>query len=132
MRLGTPPIKAATIVFIFTAVIAVCVCDPSDLVIKAAAKPAVTLPLIIGIGVVTFVLPYLCYTVAMKHLDAGTVSALGIVEPMSATLFGVALFSEKLDIFSGAGILLILTAVLLLSRNDGSNARAERKIAKKP
>ena len=120
MRRGISPTKATSAVFILTAIISVCVCEPADLVTKAAANPAVTIPLILGIGVVTFILPYLLYTIAMKHLDAGTVSCLGIVEPMSATLFGVWLFSERLDVFSGAGILLILTAVILLSKNEHS------------
>ncbi len=124
MRRGVEPIKAATVVFILTALISLCFCDPCDLCKKAAAEPALSIPLIIGIGVVTFILPYLLYTMAMKHLDAGTVSALGIVEPMSATLFGVVLFSEKLDFFTGAGIVLILGAVLLLSKNE--QAKNER------
>lgn len=120
MRMGIPPLKATTWVFMLTALVAIAVCEPVELCKRAAAQPAVSIPLIVGIGVVTFVLPYLCYTVAMKHLDAGTTSALGIIEPMSATLFGVVLFGETLDLWSGTGIALILAAVLLLSRGEGS------------
>ena len=119
MRMGIPPLKATTWVFMLTALVAIAVCEPVELCKRAAAQPAVSIPLIVGIGVVTFVLPYLCYTVAMKHLDAGTTSALGIIEPMSATLFGVVLFGETLDLWSGTGIALILAAVLLLSRGEG-------------
>ena len=118
MRRGTRPLSATLYVFLFTAVISFSNCTHSAFFGNIAKAPALSLSLMLGIGVVTFVLPYVFYTLAMRELDATTTSAMGIVEPMSATLFGVALFSEKLDIFSGTGILLILSAVLLLSQND--------------
>ena len=118
MRLGISPKKASCWVFMLTAVIAVFMCEPADLIKTAAAEPALSISLTLGIGVVTFVLPYLCYTVAMKHLDAGTTSSLGIVEPMSATLFGYIFLGEALDVWSGMGVALIITAVLLLSRGE--------------
>ena len=54
----------------------------------------------------------------MKDLNAGTASALSIVEPMAATVFSVAFLNEKLTVFSVAGIILILGAVLLLAREE--------------
>ena len=118
MRIGISPEKATCWVFMLTAVIAIVMCEPSDLLRRTAEQPAASIPLIIGIGAVTFILPYLCYTVAMKHLDACTTSALGIVEPMSATMFGCFILGETLDIWTGTGVALILSAVLLLSRGE--------------
>lgn len=60
--------------------------------------------------------PYSLYTVSLKALSSGTVSALGIVEPLSATLFGTFLFGEKLTVWSVAGIVLILSSVVLLGK----------------
>ena len=60
--------------------------------------------------------PYSLYTVSLKALSSGTGSALGIVEPLSATLFGTFLFGEELTLWSAAGIVLILSSVVLLGK----------------
>ena len=118
MRRGTKPLSATLYVFLFTAVISFSNCTHSAFFGNIAKAPALSLSLMLGIGVVTFVLPYVFYTLAMRELDATTTSAMGIVEPMSATLFGVMLFGERLDIYSGSGVFLILTAILLLSKDE--------------
>ena len=118
MRGGSRPVSATVYSFLFMSIIAICVCKPDQIVNNAAKSPAVTIPLLLGLGICTFVLPYLFYTLAMKTLPAGTASALAIVEPMAATLFSVILFDELLDLFSIIGIVLILLAVFLLGYSD--------------
>ena len=100
------------------ALIALFVCRPLGILDAAAKRPALTIPLILLLGALTFILPYLFYARGLKELPAGTASSLSIVEPMAATLFSIAFLSEKPSIFSVLGILLILTAVFLLSRAD--------------
>lgn len=51
-----------------------------------------------------------------KLVGAG--SALSIIEPMSATIFSVILFDEKLGVFSVIGIVLILGAVYLIGKHE--------------
>ena len=115
---GVAPLRSALFTFIFTAVIAICACSPADLAGKTAAEPLAAIPLIISIGLVTFVAPYIFYTYAMTELDASTTASLGIVEPMSATLFGVVLYGDKLDIFSWIGVVMIIFAVFMLGRAE--------------
>jgi D-glycero-D-manno-heptose 1,7-bisphosphate phosphatase len=55
---------------------------------------------------------------ALRDVPAGTASALSIVEPMSATVFSVAFLNEKMTVPAVCGIVLILLAVFLLSRED--------------
>ena len=69
-------------------------------------------------GIVTCFLPYFLYNLAMKDLPAGTASALGIVEPMAATVFSIVIFKEEVSVFSVIGIILILTAVFLLGKAE--------------
>lgn len=102
--------------FIVMGILSFIFCNPTQLVQITMQNPAGIIPLIIGIGVCTSVLPYFLYTLALRDIPAGTASALGIIEPMSATLFSVILFGEKLSIFSVLGIILILTAVFVLSK----------------
>lgn len=118
MRKGARPQSATLYCFIFMAILAVTFCNPAELVALTAKAPAPIIPLMIGIGVVTTVLPYLLYTFAMRELPAGTASSLGIVEPMSATIFSITLLGEKPDIFSIVGIVLIIGAVFILGKSE--------------
>ena len=59
--------------------------------------------------------PCLTYTLGLRTVEASRAGILATIEPMVATLIGVFVFSEPLTLFSGLGVLLILTAVILLN-----------------
>ena len=67
----------------------------------------------------------------MKDLPAGTASALGIVEPMAATVFSIVIFREKVTVFSVIGIALILTAVFLLGKAENEKKQKLSLIERK-
>ena len=117
MRNGSNPFSATFYCFTFAAVIAFWVCKPASIPQIISTNPPAILLLLLSLGICTCVLPYFLYTFSLKTLPAGTASALGIIEPMSATVFSVVLFNEKLGITSAYGIILILGAVFLLSKN---------------
>lgn len=118
MRNRSNPVSASMYCFIFMAIVALGAADVPSLIMMTAQNPGVIIPLFIGLGVCVCLLPYFLYTLALKELPAGTASALGILEPMAATIFSVVLFHEKLSFYSLCGIVLILGSVLLLSRSD--------------
>jgi len=117
MRKKCNPVTASMYCFIFMALISMVVSNPVATVSVAVEKPIAAL-LMLGCGVCTCVLPYFLYTLALKNLPVGTAASLGIVEPLSATLFSVAFLGEKLDIYSVLGIIFIIGAVFLLSREE--------------
>lgn len=93
------------------------ICRPADMAAKfAAAENLPALLLLCGLtALVTAVIPFLAYTVGLRTVEAGRAGILATVEPMVATLVGIAVFSEPLTALSGIGILLILGAVILLN-----------------
>ena len=119
---GCKPMTATLYSSLFMALIALCISNPQGIVVGAMQKPVLLISMLIGLGVITFVLPYVLYSSAIKVLPAGTASALSIVEPMAATLFSVFLFREALDLFGLIGIILILFAVFLIGRQQGKEA----------
>lgn len=119
MRRGNNPITATLYCFGFAAIAALILCKPWGIAPCIAKSPAVTLPLLVTIGLATCVAPYFLYTLSLRALPVGTAAALGIVEPMAATVYSVVIFGEELGIYSICGIVLILGAVFLLSRSDG-------------
>ena len=109
------PLSAAVYGYIFMALASLCTADIPGLFEIANTQPLYLYSLIIGVGVFTVTLPYTIYTISLKYIPVGTASALGIIEPMTATLFGVVLFGEPLGVASVLGIVFIIAAVLMLS-----------------
>ena len=118
MRRGSSALSATIYSTVFMLLLALCVSNPQGIVEAVARGGGAALLWILGIGVVTFVLPYLFYTLSLRDLPAGTASSLSVVEPMSATLFGIFIYGEKLTLFSGVGIALIIFAVILLGMTE--------------
>ena len=104
--------------FIFMAVLSLVLTNPAETLEIALNSSPKALLWILGIGVVTCVLPYLFYTLALKYIPAGTASTMAVIEPVAATLFSVVIFGEKLDLTSIIGIMMILSAVILLSKSE--------------
>lgn len=102
--------------FIIVAVIGLAVSDPVGIIEIAAEKPIEIIPFIIGLGIFTSFLPYMLYTLGLRDIPAGTATTLGIIEPLSATIFSVAFLGETLTIPLIIGMILIFGAVIALAR----------------
>lgn len=68
-------------------------------------------------AIVTTYLPYMLYTYGLSGMEAGSASIIASIEPVVATLVGLVVFSEKLNLWSVLGILLVLTAIVILNIN---------------
>lgn len=73
---GSRPVSLSIYGFLVMTVIAICVCRPDGIIEVAASKPLTAIPLMIGLGIFTFVTPYFLYTLSMKHLSATVILAL--------------------------------------------------------
>lgn len=118
MKNNSNPISATLYCFFFAVLVGAFFCGIDNLPQNIATAPHVTLPLIIGMGLLTCISPYFLYTLALNKIPAGTATSLGIIEPMAATLFSVMLLNEPLSKASVCGIVLILGAVFMLSKSD--------------
>ena len=119
------PYKVTAYAFLFAAAGSWLVCGPADMTAKFSAAPDL-LPLLLFCGLtalVTAVIPFLAYTLGLRTVEASRAGILATIEPMVATLVGILVFSEPLTPVSGIGIVLILSAVILL------NIRAKNKQA---
>ncbi len=117
MNKGYKTMSATFYSFLFTALFGLLFSNIGGAVSVAVENP-LSILLMVGIGLVSCVAPYLFYTTALKHIHAGTASSLCIVEPMSASIFGVVIFREAMNFSMVSGIVLILLAVFLLSKSE--------------
>lgn len=69
----------------------------------------------VATGIVTCFLPYLLYTYGLKGLENGKASIMASIEPVVATLVGLAIYREKLTVLSVIGVILVLSAIILLN-----------------
>lgn len=118
LRRGTSPVTASFYSYLVMSALALAVSRPQEIPMHIAEDPVRVLPMTVLLGIVTFILPYVLYTLALRDLPAGTASALSVVEPMAATVISIVFFKEQLSVASAVGIVLILGAVLLLSRAE--------------
>lgn len=100
--------------FVFSTAGAALMCDMSG-VVTVLALPA-SLPWALGLGIVCAFAPYALYGLALKSLSGSTVTILSSVEPVVATLTGVLMFGEPFGIMAAFGIVLMLTAIILLAK----------------
>lgn len=118
MEKGINPVKTNFYVFAFASLICLLVANPAKILQCMEVNPCFIISLLIGMGIVTSILPYFIYTLALREVPAGTASSLGILEPMAATIFSVIIFGEKLSLTALLGIVLILGSAFLISRQS--------------
>lgn len=71
---------------------------------------------IVGLCLLSTILPYLLYTKGLAGVEAGRASILATIEPFVATTIGVIVFAEPLSWDKLLGMLLIFAAVIILNR----------------
>ena len=121
MQKGNDPITCTLYSFMFMAMIALVFTEPAKMAEYSAASPHTIIPALIALGLITSIIPYFLYTLSLKSIPAGTASSLGILEPMSATIFSIIFLGEKLSILAALGMILILIAVFMLGRAEGGH-----------
>lgn len=68
----------------------------------------------------TSILPYLLFTLSLKYIENGKASILcSGAEPLSASMFGLIVFSESLSYLNIIGIFITIFAISLLTSSEG-------------
>ena len=101
--------------FLIASIGCVLLCDLGAIGAYVQAAPLPNIAYMILFGVVSCVIPYLLYTKGLEKVEAGKASILASVEPVVATLVGVIVFREALTVSNACGVLLVLTAIVLLN-----------------
>jgi drug/metabolite transporter (DMT)-like permease len=78
-------------------------------------------PLFALLGILGAGISFIIYIVGLKKTAPAVASIIAMIEPITASLFGVLILSEKLALFQFVGMALILIAVTALSLQSGSS-----------
>ena len=99
--------------FLIAAAATLLISRPADMAEKVMGNLS-AFPVIFLGSFVTVGLPYLIYSVALKHIESSRASIIASFEVVAASLFGVVLYEETLSGMNLAGILLVVTALTML------------------
>ncbi|HEX2130343.1 MAG TPA: EamA family transporter, partial [Actinophytocola sp.] len=88
-------------------------------VLVEGAPPALDVPAVLGFGYVAVVataLAFAAWFTGLRHLDAGTVGLVGLLNPVTGVLLGTVVAAEVLSVRQWAGLVLVLGGIVLGSR----------------
>ncbi|MFE7311545.1 EamA family transporter [Streptomyces sp. NPDC057555] len=96
--------------------------------------PALSTPTVLAFGYVALIATALAFTAwftGLRHLPAGTVGLIGLLNPVTGVLLGTAVAGEVLTVQQLGGLVLILAGVVLgrpkrTSRRDSSRSSSPR------
>ncbi len=73
--------------------------------------------LLLGLGFICCVLPYLCYTKGLQFVENSKASIIVAVEPVIASLIGIIVYQEQITALKIVGVLLVLSALVICSKD---------------
>ncbi len=72
----------------------------------------------LGLSLVSTVLAYFLYTLGLSWVESSRASILATLEPVVATLIGLLVFGDMLTIWQGLGVILVVSAVILVAEHS--------------
>ena len=125
-----PPVPMLTLVS-WQLVAGALVLLPIALVVEGA-PPTLDVHNVLGyvwVGGVGTVLAYVCWFGGLRHLEAGAVALIGLLNPVVGTVVGVALAHEEFGPAQAAGVAVVLGSVLVGQRftRERGHARERRE-----
>lgn len=71
----------------------------------------------LGLGIICCVLPYMLYTKGLERVENSKASVIVAVEPVVASVIGITVYHESLTLVKFLGIILVLAAVVICSKD---------------
>jgi len=119
----------AILVIAFTVLAAVLIW-PGDADQIVAVLSTTSWPLFVTLGVLGAGLSFILYIIGLNHTAPAIASIVAMVEPVTASLFGVVVLDESLAYDQILGMVLILLTVTALSLNDAQSKSYDLPVAK--
>lgn len=99
--------------FLFAALVTFFLTDAGRVVAAVTGNGSLFMKTVFWVLVVTLV-PYLSYTKGLNSVENGKASVIASIEPVVATVVGVLLYKEEMQIWNVLGICLVLGSILLI------------------
>ena len=114
LRKGYQPVTIMTYTFTTGGIGILPLCNIQKIMEKSVQHLNLVLIEIVFV-VVSALLPYLLYTIALKYMEAGKASIMASTEAIAATLFGILFLHEKLTVNIILGIIAVVFSIVVLN-----------------
>lgn len=111
-RYGTLTVNVYT--FLFASIATLPLSKPGQLIQTLAAQPQ-TGWYVLGVGLVTAVIPYLLFTFGLTRMDVSRANVIVTIEIAMVLFLSIVVFREAFHWYNLVGVLLVVAAVVLLS-----------------
>lgn len=101
--------------FLMAALAGCALVDFGELAATIAANP-LAVAWLAAASFVCNICPYLCYNLALENMEASRVAVISSMEPAVASLLGVVVMKEQMDVFGVIGVGIIFAAIVILNR----------------
>ncbi len=118
-RYATEKYNSLTITFytfLFASFGFLCFTNPVQLINKCTQSPKIIIPALL-IGIICSLLPYIFYTIGLNNMETSVAAILVAVEPLVGCVIGITVFKDSLSASKTAGIVLILSSIIILNLN---------------
>ena len=78
-----------------------------------------------GLVILCTVLPFLLYSFGLKNLPVGAVSVMAMLDPITATVVGLAFMGEGVTVFKIIGIICVLAGITILNLPEKEKLKTE-------
>jgi len=106
------PVASVFWSFLFAALALTVLTEPVGPLLRSVRA----LPLLLALGVMPTLVPYLLYLKALRTVQPGTAAMLACTEPLFAAILAALVLGEGLTVLQAAGMALIVGAAALLAR----------------
>ncbi|WP_295830273.1 DMT family transporter [uncultured Microbacterium sp.] len=86
----------------------------------------------VAIAVVATALAFVCWFTGLRHLPAGTVGLIGLLNPVTGIALGVLVGGESLTLAQALGMALVLAAIAIINVRRRGSTRASAPAQKPP
>lgn len=114
-KYASPHGSPSAVLSIAFTVLTVVLLVPADIPQTLSVISAPALPLFVALGILGAGLSFLLYVIGIKNAAPALASMVAMIEPVTATLFGVAVLGESLGVIQIVGMGIILITVTALS-----------------
>lgn len=110
---GYNPVTITVYTFIFAALGSIPLIDLQ--LILSYSSDKTNLGFCILFAVISTILPFLSYTIGLKHIEGSKAAIIASIEPVIATLIGILLFKESLTVISVMGMLFVISSIVFVN-----------------
>ncbi len=121
IKQGVSGIAVSTYTFLFAAIGGIALSDVGNIFRVIAENGPWAIAFMALYAFTATVIPYVFYTIGLTYVENGVAAVIVAIEPVVATILGAIVYKEVPSLSAAIGIILVLSAIILLNIRKSDN-----------